>query len=605
MNYTDQQLWDLLQRIQQKVDDIPARLAIAGYQVRVTDLSQINSNLGLVMAGEFRVGNGKDPGKGFTGGRYGWPQFWYGGKQYFWVGVNNDTLEVGANALDGRLYAGGGSVIIGSDGIATYGSTYDRTYHKFYANESTGNDYLVGHIVGYKSTATQARFDIIVERAATDPFTKNLLILSALDGANLGQYPYIALDTEDTIQMRFYSQWLYPGWQGCAAPTAAAVAGGSIDAGEHRYAVTLVDARGRETAIENVASIVISAPNQTVNLTAVPIGPSTYTAKRRIYRTPAGSSDWYKLVGEIANNTATTFTDNIADSSLGAYAPTANRGGFINFGESGEVMSNSLRVSPDIYNFPPKQPTVALVATGTGNVNNGTHSYFVTFVGNGGGESSVSPKSNVVTVDDTHKQVTIPLEIGPYGTTARKIYRSTVGDVGPHKLLATVSDNTTASYTDNIADANLTTTRPSKNTEGRSAFPGIVTFMGEDMNWSTAMTEVPDYAQSYNVFWQQTSPALGDYGRVPIYCEAGTYTLSLRLFSSSDCGLVQTYLDNVAQGSPIDCYAASDTHNAIQTVTVSVTYPGYHVLELKVSGAGTGAGLYFKFTRGQLKRSLA
>jgi len=53
-----------------------------------------------------------------------------------------------------------------------------------------------------------------------------------------------------------------------------------------------------------------------------PIGGSLVTA-RKLYRTQANGSIFY-LAATLANNTATTYTDNIADASLGAQAPTTN-----------------------------------------------------------------------------------------------------------------------------------------------------------------------------------------------------------------------------------------------------------------------------------------
>jgi hypothetical protein len=57
-----------------------------------------------------------------------------------------------------------------------------------------------------------------------------------------------------------------------------------------------------------------------LQMTAIAVGPVGTTA-RNIYRTAASSAQ-LKYVGQIANNTATTFDDHIVDGSLGADAPT-------------------------------------------------------------------------------------------------------------------------------------------------------------------------------------------------------------------------------------------------------------------------------------------
>ena len=45
---------------------------------------------------------------------------------------------------------------------------------------------------------------------------------------------------------------------------------------------------------------------------------------RRIYRTNSSAAGDFRYVGQITNNTDTTFTDDIADGSLGALAPSDN-----------------------------------------------------------------------------------------------------------------------------------------------------------------------------------------------------------------------------------------------------------------------------------------
>jgi hypothetical protein len=104
-------------------------------------------------------------------------------------------------------------------------------------------------------------------------------------------------------------------------------------------------------------------------------------------------------------------------------------------------------------------PTATLVATSSGNLTNGAYKYQVTFVINGY-ENAPSGFSGSVTVDATHKQITVSsIPTGPTGTTARKVYRTTAG--GATALLqSTISDNTTTSITDNTADASLGAAAP-------------------------------------------------------------------------------------------------------------------------------------------------
>ena len=102
------------------------------------------------------------------------------------------------------------------------------------------------------------------------------------------------------------------------APTLAEGAAGSVNIGAHSYRTTYVSANG-ETMAGIAASITIAASAKQVSLTAIPTGPPG-TVSRKVYRTKAGASLYY-LLTTITDNTATTYTDNTADASLGSDEP--------------------------------------------------------------------------------------------------------------------------------------------------------------------------------------------------------------------------------------------------------------------------------------------
>lgn len=92
--------------------------------IQVSTLSSLTPEMGLIESGEFRAGNGIEPGNGFSGVRIGYPGFEYpAGSGQIWhiVGVNNDVLMVGISAADGKLYAGGGAMVVDNTGIALNG----------------------------------------------------------------------------------------------------------------------------------------------------------------------------------------------------------------------------------------------------------------------------------------------------------------------------------------------------------------------------------------------------------------------------------------------------------------------------------------------------
>lgn len=109
-----------------------------------------------------------------------------------------------------------------------------------------------------------------------------------------------------------------------AAPAGALAAGGSLTISViYKWAVTFVDDLGQESTPGAQVSLTPTTGNQTGSLTAIPLGPAPLTTKRRVYRTAGGGSQ-LKLVGTINDNTTTTFSDGVADGSLGANAPTTS-----------------------------------------------------------------------------------------------------------------------------------------------------------------------------------------------------------------------------------------------------------------------------------------
>jgi len=104
------------------------------------------------------------------------------------------------------------------------------------------------------------------------------------------------------------------------APTGAVVAGGNIPAGGHTYKITFLYYDLEESNGGPATGTITTTPgNQTVNLSSLPIGGYGVTA-RKIYRD--NTDGVWLLVGTVANNTATTFSDT---ASIGtASIPTTN-----------------------------------------------------------------------------------------------------------------------------------------------------------------------------------------------------------------------------------------------------------------------------------------
>ncbi|MFA4837121.1 MAG: hypothetical protein WC749_13760, partial [Dehalococcoidia bacterium] len=101
-----------------------------------------------------------------------------------------------------------------------------------------------------------------------------------------------------------------------------------------------------------------------------------------------------------------------------------------------------------------------LVATDTGNLGLGVYYYFVSYT-TAAGETAVSwmnINGTGITTDANHKQILInlPISTDPK-VTGRKLYRCKVNEnYGSTYNLATIANNTDATYQDNIADGSLT-----------------------------------------------------------------------------------------------------------------------------------------------------
>lgn len=115
-----------------------------------------------------------------------------------------------------------------------------------------------------------------------------------------------------------------------AAPTAALAAtpaAGNVDDGTHSYVFTWVTAHGE--TLPSPATGAVTVADKTVNgrvEVVVPASSDYGVTSAKVYRTVAGDAGTRKLVGTLGTNGG-TFTDNVADASLGADVPATNTAG--------------------------------------------------------------------------------------------------------------------------------------------------------------------------------------------------------------------------------------------------------------------------------------
>lgn len=127
------------------------------------------------------------------------------------------------------------------------------------------------------------------------------------------------LDVKGTATTHAVSSDIGYNINGVAAPTtgslALVVSAGNVDLGLHYYYVTFTTALG-ETNPFQIGSITTVSGSQQVTV-AIPTSTDPRVTGRKLYRTKAGGAFYDTFVlATIANNTATTYTDNIADASL-------------------------------------------------------------------------------------------------------------------------------------------------------------------------------------------------------------------------------------------------------------------------------------------------
>jgi hypothetical protein len=107
-------------------------------------------------------------------------------------------------------------------------------------------------------------------------------------------------------------------------PTTSTVTSNAVGVlnGDYRYKITNVNSQGVESDVGPVTTT-FGAANATLRVASIPVAPQSWgISSRRVYRNKTSATSTYFRVGTIADNSTTTFDDNIADASLGAEAPT-------------------------------------------------------------------------------------------------------------------------------------------------------------------------------------------------------------------------------------------------------------------------------------------
>src|SRR5262249_13436606 len=125
----------------------------------------------------------------------------------------------------------------------------------------------------------------------------------------------------------------------------------------------------------------------------------------------------------------------------------------------GVLVGNSV-LAP--FGYAPGTAASAAIVAGA-NLGIGAYQYVVTYQSGlppfSNGESLQSPVTSISTTNGNQAVNLTNIPTGPVGTRKRLIYRTAVGG-STFKLLTTLGDNTTTTYSDTTADGSLGTQNP-------------------------------------------------------------------------------------------------------------------------------------------------
>lgn len=327
---------------------------------------------------------------------------------------------------------------------------------------------------------------------------------------------------------------------------------------------------------------------QYLSITNIPTGP-TGTLSRRVWRTKAGGSTFF-LVGEIPDNSTTTFTDKMPDSAMS--------------------------VSPPVQNLNGEQHTISSIATGpTGTTRRdiwrteaggSTHYYLGSLFDNSTTsftdnypDSALDrsrPAPSATTIGDKHS-LTIPT--GPTGTIGRTVYATKMGGSIYYKLVE-IPDNVTTAYTDDSVDADLgTEVAPTVSTAGGQQFSLYSLPIGQTGTLARNIWRTVAGGSSFRFVGQLTNNTttvfvdnvpdtnLGDY--VPLVNTAGASKITLTSIPLGGAGVTERIVYRIdADGA----YKYVDTipDNTTTTYIDEVPDESLGRVALTVGSVGASAG---------------
>jgi hypothetical protein len=241
-----------------------------------------------------------------------------------------------------------------------------------------------------------------------------------------------------------------PGTGPAAAPVATSAAGTGVESGTHLYAYTFITGSGE------------SLPGPTASFLVGPMPDPTMAPVLALDATVSMSVGYYNYAytfvvgaGETLASPITSIHHNGAGSNTDVTLP---------LGPGGTTARKVYR--SDASGTLNTGATLKLIAT----IADNTTTLYIDVTGGGTSAGAAAPGSNTTVLN----QVALSsIGLGPSGTTSRKVYR-TVAAGSQLKLLTTIADNTTTTYTDSTADASLGANAPTSDNSGLSQPTGQI-----------------------------------------------------------------------------------------------------------------------------------
>lgn len=200
----------------------------------------------------------------------------------------------------------------------------------------------------------------------TGTFATGSVVFTGAGGSFIVTGTQVASDpgSDDIIYFNTTADATVPSPGSPTALTAADGGAGALGSGTYEYVVTFVTAGGETAPGAASAPLVLGASKQ-IALSVIPLG-GTGTTQRKIYRRKDGGA--YGLVATIANNTATTATDN--NTTPGALPLTISTAERITVAAQADDVGTEGNVAiaaiNDIVDIPPGVSAVTNTAAFTG-----------------------------------------------------------------------------------------------------------------------------------------------------------------------------------------------------------------------------------------------